>query len=166
MGAFLTGWSEAETDRLKALAAQGYSAGQISQCLPGRSRNAVLGRLDRLGVPLLTAVGHHVGRRVQRRPRIPAAPKPVPEPPPAPTPPQMVKLDQLSRSTCRWPIGDPLEESFAFCGNPVKTPHPYCPDHCHIAFAPQRPREDREPVGRVANGRRYPARRGQTSLWE
>lgn len=45
-----TTWTGAEDDIAKALWKQGYSADQIAKKLPGRSRNAVIGRIHRLGL--------------------------------------------------------------------------------------------------------------------
>ncbi len=35
---------------------------------------------------------------------------------------------------CKWPIGDPGEPEFHFCGAPSVTGRPYCPDHCSVAY--------------------------------
>jgi len=37
-------------------------------------------------------------------------------------------------SRCQWPIGDPGEEGFRFCGDAAKTERPYCAKHCAIAY--------------------------------
>ena len=46
----LTSWSESRIDRLKELWAAGMSASEIAQELGGTSRNAVIGKLSRLGL--------------------------------------------------------------------------------------------------------------------
>ena len=46
----LTSWSESRVDRLRALWAAGMSASEIAQELGGTSRNAVIGKLSRLGL--------------------------------------------------------------------------------------------------------------------
>jgi hypothetical protein len=43
---------------------------------------------------------------------------------------------QLTRRTCRWPIGDPRKEDFCFCGATSVRGRPYCELHCGIAYAP------------------------------
>jgi GcrA cell cycle regulator len=43
---------------------------------------------------------------------------------------------QLTRRTCRWPIGDPRKEDFCFCGATSVRGRPYCELHCRIAYAP------------------------------
>lgn len=35
---------------------------------------------------------------------------------------------------CKWPIGDPGDEDFHFCGVSAADGRPYCPQHCAIAY--------------------------------
>lgn len=39
-----------------------------------------------------------------------------------------VKLEELTKETCRYPIGDPTKVSFHFCGQPVSV-GVYCSEH-------------------------------------
>lgn len=77
-------WSESEVALLRKLWTEGLSAGQISKQLPGRSRNAVIGVVHRLGMPKRATPGRRAyvrkARRVKPRPSAvaPAAPKPLP----------------------------------------------------------------------------------------
>jgi hypothetical protein len=48
-------------------------------------------------------------------------------------------LLELGEATCRWPLGEPGEAGFAFCGAGPLERYPYCPAHCLIAYRPQRP---------------------------
>ncbi len=45
-------------------------------------------------------------------------------------------LLELTAATCRWPVGDPGEADFAFCGAAPFRPYPYCVGHCLIAYRP------------------------------
>ncbi|WP_343313540.1 GcrA family cell cycle regulator [Brucella sp. BE17] len=45
-------------------------------------------------------------------------------------------LLQLSERTCKWPIGDPLNEDFHFCGHESGESSPYCSYHSRLAFQP------------------------------
>jgi len=45
-------------------------------------------------------------------------------------------LLQLSERTCKWPIGDPLNEDFHFCGSESGESSPYCGYHSKLAFQP------------------------------
>jgi GcrA cell cycle regulator len=41
---------------------------------------------------------------------------------------------------CRWPIGDPREPNFHFCGGPGVPGLPYCPEHAKMAYQAARTR--------------------------
>jgi len=43
-------------------------------------------------------------------------------------------LPQLTRSSCRWPVGEPGKPEFFFCGGRVEIGHPYCAGHCGFAY--------------------------------
>ena len=43
-------------------------------------------------------------------------------------------LTDLDNHTCRWPIGDPKDENFHFCGRKVKLGQTYCEEHANIAY--------------------------------
>lgn len=45
-----------------------------------------------------------------------------------------VTLLQLNEYTCKWPIGDPLEVGFHFCGQHSMETGPYCETHARKAF--------------------------------
>ncbi|NKC22496.1 GcrA cell cycle regulator [Ochrobactrum oryzae] len=47
-----------------------------------------------------------------------------------------LSLLQLSERTCKWPIGDPLNEDFHFCGHESGESSPYCKYHSRMAFQP------------------------------
>lgn len=43
-------------------------------------------------------------------------------------------LTDLDNHTCRWPIGDPKDENFHFCGRKVRIGQTYCDEHANIAY--------------------------------
>ncbi|MDB5473604.1 MAG: GcrA cell cycle regulator [Devosia sp.] len=45
-----------------------------------------------------------------------------------------LSLLQLSESTCKWPIGDPLSKEFYFCGQHSLESGPYCDFHSRRAY--------------------------------
>ena len=49
---------------------------------------------------------------------------------------RMLSLIQLNERTCKWPIGDPLQPDFHFCGNDAAETGPYCRYHARVAFQP------------------------------
>lgn len=54
-----------------------------------------------------------------------------------------IGLLELTERVCKWPIGDPTEEDFAFCGLDAVPGKPYCSHHIAIAFQPMSSRRDR-----------------------
>ena len=45
-----------------------------------------------------------------------------------------VTLVDLNMRTCRWPIGDPKDPDFHFCGKEAELGKPYCEEHLAQAF--------------------------------
>ncbi|MBR1374277.1 global cell cycle regulator GcrA-like protein [bacterium] len=45
-----------------------------------------------------------------------------------------IPLVKLDNHTCRWPLGDPRDDDFCFCGKRVKTGQTYCEEHAGIAY--------------------------------
>lgn len=45
-----------------------------------------------------------------------------------------VTLQELDPKSCRWPVGDPGNADFRFCGADSLTGHSYCASHCRTAF--------------------------------
>jgi len=45
-----------------------------------------------------------------------------------------VSLLDLTEHMCKWPIGDPREDDFAFCGRSIDGGTPYCPTHTAMAY--------------------------------
>ena len=52
------------------------------------------------------------------------------------------KLEELTDSTCRWPIGHPYEKTFYFCGRKPMNKFTYCKLHVLYAFQPKNAREE------------------------
>ncbi len=50
-----------------------------------------------------------------------------------------IGLLELTEKVCKWPIGDPQEADFYFCGKDSPQGVPYCPEHVGMAY--QSPRK-------------------------
>lgn len=149
------GWTEERVEELRRLAAERFSAQQISEALGEVSRSAVLGKAHRLGIELQggTAMVEKAARpkpapatpapiAKTATPKAAPVPKPIPlepEPEPSEPPPaDAVTLLNLRAFMCRWPLGDPRSESFRYCGARTSDVSPYCPYHRRIAYEPAR----------------------------
>jgi len=142
-------WTDARVEQLERLWLSGLSAAQVAAALGGVTRNAVIGKLHRLGLagragasapgerPAARARGPR-NRPAMRQPRMtapsvhapaialvqPAATVSVPE-----AAASVGDLAALDRHACRWPIGDPAADDFGFCSRAASGGGPYCPDH-------------------------------------
>jgi GcrA cell cycle regulator len=163
------GWTDERVELLKKLWADGLSASQIAGRLGGITRNAVIGKVHRLGLAGRATTSrirsprlrHRMGApstrpapaaRLQFRTHGSTALKPVFAPVeqravalalvPAPIEelsiPSALRVDllDLKESMCRWPIGDPQDEGFHFCGRQKAAHGSYCEHHARIAFQP------------------------------
>lgn len=146
------GWTEERVEQLKTLWNDGLSASQVARVLGGVTRNAVIGKVHRLGL-----AGRANSTRSDRS-RHSSTHKSVVRA--APPEPEIVEEDPITLEDgsfatvltindrmCRWPIGDPSEGAFHFCGRNPKPGSPYCEAHARKAYQPQVLRRDR----RMAN---------------
>lgn len=149
------GWDDESAAHLTKLWADGLSAGQIGIRM-GKTRNAILGKVHRLSLPA-RATRHRSARAPAGRRAYtpPSRPRLVPaEQPPAlltivprivqelniPTALRVDLLD-LREGMCRFPIGDPKEPGFHFCGRRQEDGTSYCGHHDRITRQPAKPRQ-------------------------
>jgi GcrA cell cycle regulator len=128
-------WNEDNVRELRRLWDAGYSAAAIGRQI-GLSKNAVIGKAHRLG---LKARPSPIKRGAARVIVEPLQPKQQPPAPPVETTPVMRSLPPAPRKiasgpSCLWPIGDPGDTDFHFCGRPAMQGKPYCTDHCAKAY--------------------------------
>jgi GcrA cell cycle regulator len=45
-----------------------------------------------------------------------------------------IGFTEIGEVECRWPLGDPTQEDFAYCGLQVAKHHAYCAGHCRLAY--------------------------------
>ncbi len=45
-----------------------------------------------------------------------------------------IALIDLTERMCKWPIGDPKDADFSFCGLTIRAGTPYCPEHAAMAY--------------------------------
>ena len=155
------GWTEERVELLKKLWADGLSASQIAAELGGITRNAVIGKVHRLGLSGRAKSPSSSAPRA-RKPRsssmirVPRAhirgntalaydyaAEPEPELIEIPIE-QRKNLLQLTEATCHWPVGDPGSTDFFFCGGPSNEGSPYCNFHSRVAYQPASARRDRQ----------------------
>ena len=145
-------WTDDRIDQLRKLWNQRLSASAIGRQL-GVSKNAVVGKAHRLKLPARPSPirkgarppvrRHHarpspsLAELTERVVEAPIAPPPLMERPAAapPTGPgQPTRRVARGIKACLWPIGDPGDSSFHFCGSEVVPGKSYCTEHCQRAY--------------------------------
>ena len=183
-------WNDERVDALKKLWADGLSASQIAGRLGGVTRNAVIGKVHRLGL----AGRATTSRMKSHRPRVRTAQavkrglmraRPVGiansplkslyladiEPYVPPAEELVIPINErkyiqtLTETCCRWPIGDPQLAEFHFCGRKKIPGLPYCEVHARRAFQPpQARRRERDYMPVIALPRVAPMTEAEPEL--
>ncbi|HEX4708966.1 GcrA family cell cycle regulator [Phenylobacterium sp.] len=155
-------WTDDRVEVLRRLWAEGKSASEIARTLAcGASRNAVIGKVYRLGLSGRSVEARRRPPRAlpdtparQRRPRRVIAGRPT-DPGPAllcdeSEPAQgSASILTIGAHACRWPYGDPLSEGFALCGQPAAR-GAYCGPHAERAYGPLGHKPGRDHLVRLA----------------
>lgn len=167
-------WTDPQLQTLGRLWMEGKTSSTIASLLgPGVTRNAVIGKVHRLGLCRgdkadVAAAVIGSGASVEDR-GDESEPSAVSEQPPveatdeetsdgarmdadtneraAPAAPS-VTIAKLTDGMCRWPIDDPDSAELRYCGAPAVGATPYCARHSKLAYAPARP--VRRPPDRTA----------------
>ncbi len=171
-------WTDERVQLLTKLWADGLSASQIAAEIGGMTRNAVIGKVHRLGLSGRAKSPSSCSPRPRKarmrsdtfRPRgsmlgntaLAYDYEVEPEPELIEIPLEQRKtLLELTDKTCRWPVGDPGSGEFFFCGGDCD--EVYCEYHLRVAHQPlgsyrltrqgrpeldKRTREYRESIGR------------------
>ncbi len=148
------GWTDERVATLKKLWLDGLSASQIAKQLGGVTRNAVIGKLHRLGLNGRGEASAPTVSRTQRQ----AKPARIPRPAAVHTMPRRPQtrasepacilndspgsatIFTLGKHMCKWPIGDPSSDSFTYCGSDLMGNRTFCPRHATVAYQPQQSR--------------------------
>lgn len=170
------GWTDDRIALLRSHWDDGHSATQIALMIGSTSRNAVLGKAFRLGLPPRTpgtmtmterarrAVESHNRERGTRteylrayrakhgaRPGIPREPKlsDMLEDVPEPDPALSITLGEITNGRCLWIDGEPNAFEAVCCGNDIVPGQSWCPHHYLRVFnyqAGERVRNGRKPA--------------------
>ena len=165
-------WTDERVAKLSKLWADGLSASQIATELGGVTRNAVIGKVHRLGLSGRAKSGGG-GAKPRRTPTSTTPRKKTTYSRPRASTsggatraastgavaelqrevkpavdlvaPESKKLTllEITEFTCKWPTGDPTRPGFSFCGHRVQDEKPYCEFHSKLAFQPPNERRRR-----------------------
>jgi GcrA cell cycle regulator len=143
-------WTNEKVEKLKNLWSKGHTASQIAEMLGDTTRNAVIGKAHRLDLEARAPSKQSNTPRSKDNRQIKRTAAPTsrkakfqsilldksfePENPKS--------LEDLTESTCKWPVGHPNEEKFYFCGRKPEGEFPYCKLHVLYAFQPKGSKEE------------------------
>lgn len=136
------GWTEERVENLRAFWALGLSAGQIATKLGDTTRNAVIGKVHRLGLPERKSYTRPVKRRHKTQKikiEINVGGQPVS---------RQIPLADLELNECRWIIGEGYP--YLCCGHSKHGDSLYCKHHTARATKPETERVKRD-AERVLN---------------
>lgn len=156
-------WTDDRLAELLRLNSDGLSARQIADKMGGITRNAVIGKLRRMGVALKYATGPRDGHKTESIAKLTAKRPPSENwrwsggglvtsvrrakarakivfcstQSAAQFPPDMprISLLDLKHNDCRFPLGDPGDPNFGFCGQPRTGVLPYCEHHAKVCYS-------------------------------
>jgi GcrA cell cycle regulator len=141
-------WTAERIEQLRHCVVTGLTCSEIAAEI-GVSRNAVIGKIHRLGL----SSGRPAGAQARdcppraRRPRVstqrrllqlaytqtPGGGEPIVFDATVDSA-QPCSLVELAERKCRWPLGDPVKSDFAFCGNEAVGGFAYCIGHARMAY--------------------------------
>ena len=146
-------WNEEKVSKLKELWGKGNTASQIAGIIGGISRNAVIGKANRLNLSSKIKTRNASSSQnfdsnseednsKQRQGKKSKFKSLLIEKDFEPENPK--KLEELDENSCKWPIGHPEEKSFYFCGRSSLKDFSYC--KLHLLYAYQTKGKKEEPT--------------------
>ena len=117
-------WTDEMVEGLKKMWKQGLTTNEIAKNL-GVSKNSIVGKVHRLNLtarpsPIKKKDDETAAEPVVAHDKIGSS--------------ACLKLTELDNHTCRWPIGDPRDDNFCFCGKKVRGGQTYCEEHSAVAY--------------------------------
>jgi GcrA cell cycle regulator len=141
-------WNPERIAQLRSCAGAGLTCSQIAAEI-GVSRNAVIGKMNRLGLSRAKSARatEPARQRAAWRPKSDNVTRLFSQrrilmrlPPEPPAPPETIRngngcsLLELSPGKCRWPINEPGAADFCFCAHQQVEGLPYCVGHARVAY--------------------------------
>lgn len=139
------GWTDESVERLRQMWSEGLTANEIAKKL-GVTKNAIVGKVHRLCLtarpsPIKSKENEALSEDIEQTGTNAAMSADLFENTSAAGKSasinkkiENIKLVDLDSHTCRWPIGDPRDEDFCFCGKKVRTGQTYCDEHSQMAY--------------------------------
>ena len=131
-------WTHERIEQLKKLWEAGYTASNIASELGGITRNAVIGKAHRLGLSGRMKSKSKVSSvSIVRKRRMPVNKNSkIIELTTSVEPMNPTSFADIKDGLCRWPLGEPEDLDFKFCGRKCAEGMIYCTEHHSLAYQP------------------------------
>lgn len=127
-------WTEEIVAELERLWKEGCPTGEIGKKL-GVSKNAVVGKAHRLGLDSRPSpIKKEAAEKDLKKEAAEKTVSKTGSSKKAGKKEKFLKLVDLHANSCRWPIGDPKDPDFHFCGKETFMGKSYCMEHCLEAY--------------------------------
>ena len=144
-------WTYERIEKLKQLWEEGLTASRIAIELGEVTRNAVIGKAHRLGLSgRMSAKSSKGGVSIIRKRKVHAKrdQKVIDITPQIDEPMNPVEFNEIKDGLCRWPLGEPEDTNFRFCGRNTNEGFVYCKSHHNQAYQPLSKIRERKKVKR------------------
>ena len=142
-------WTEEKVNKLRELWGKGQTASQIAEIIVGISRNAVIGKANRLNlsakIKTRSVINSNNSQKTNENITVKRSRKskfrsllldknfePA----------KNLQLEELSEDTCKYMEGHPDEKNSSFCGRKTVEKFSYCPLHLIVVFQPKGKKDD------------------------
>ena len=131
-------WTHERIEQLKKLWEAGYTASNIANELGGITRNAVIGKAHRLGLSGRMKSKSKVSSvSIVRKRKMPVNKNSkIIELTTSVEPMNPTSFADIKDGLCRWPLGEPEDLDFKFCGRKCAEGMIYCTEHHSLAYQP------------------------------
>ena len=131
-------WTHERIEQLKKLWEAGYTASNIATELGGITRNAVIGKAHRLGLSGRMKSKSKVSSvSIVRKRKMPVNKNSkIIELTTSVEPMNPTSFADIKDGLCRWPLGEPEDLDFKFCGRKCDEGMIYCTEHHSLAYQP------------------------------
>ena len=136
-------WTEEMVEGLQQMWTEGLTANEIAKRL-GVSKNSIVGKVHRLCLKARPSPIKKKDDEIEEKEIEPSVVEEIKTEENEPIVEvknekkhkngNHVKLVDLDSHTCRWPLGDPRDEDFCFCGKKVRMGQTYCEEHAAMAY--------------------------------
>ena len=144
----INAWTDEMFDQLKQMWKEGLTTNEIAKKL-GVSKNSIVGKVHRLNLkarpsPIKKKEDSDSAKvNTNKNDETKTSAKPVKKiavtpivttSEPVAKKDSCLKLTERDNHSCSWPIGDPRDDNFCFCGKSVRGGQTYCEEHSAIAY--------------------------------